>query len=272
MKLQLYQVDAFTDCLFKGNPAAVCPLASWLPDEILQAVAMENNLSETAFYVQTAPNTYDLRWFTPAVEVNLCGHATLATAFILSSEFDVKGAMHFSTRSGPLAVTAGEDGFTMDFPCQPAVPCQPPEGLLEGLNLVGDVPPGGVLAAEDYLVVLENEDQVRKIRPDYARFAHLDLRGIIVTAPGNAYDFVSRWFGIGVGVDEDPVTGSAHTTLTPYWAKRLGKRRLLACQVSARSGQLDCELGQGPLEGRVLIRGRAVKFMEGTINIDCQGV
>ena len=153
MKLKLYQVDAFTDRIFKGNPAAVCPLASWLPDEILQAVAMENNLSETAFYVQTAPNTYDLRWFTPAVEVDLCGHATLATAFILSSEFDVKGAMHFSTRSGPLTVTAGEDGFTMDFPCQPATPCQVPECLLEGLNLVGDVPPGGVLAAEDYLVV-----------------------------------------------------------------------------------------------------------------------
>ena len=272
MKLKIYQVDAFTDRIFKGNPAAVCPLASWLPDEILQAVAMENNLSETAFYVQTAPNTYELRWFTPAVEVDLCGHATLATAFILSSEFDVTGVMHFSTRSGPLKVTADPDGLTLDFPCQPARPCPVPDGLLAGLNLSGNNGPEAVLAAQDYLVVLENEDQVRQIQPDFTKFARLDLRGIIVTAPGKTHDFVSRWFGIGVGVDEDPVTGSAHTTLTPYWSERLGKKRLLACQVSARSGELDCELGQGALEGRVLIRGQAAKFMEGTIDIECPGL
>ena len=265
MKLNIFKVDAFTNKIFTGNPAAVCPLESWLPDKILQAVAMENNLSETAFYVPVAPNTYDLRWFTPAVEVDLCGHATLATAFILSTEFGVKGTMHFNTRSGPLTVTGEKGGFTMDFPCQPPARCEVPQTLIEGLNLPAGTDPETVLAAEDYLVVLKTEDQVRNLQPDLTRFAGLNLRGVIVTAPGETCDFVSRWFGIGVGVDEDPVTGSAHTTLTPYWAERLGKSRLSARQVSARSGELDCELGQGSRTGRVLIRGRAVKYLEGII-------
>lgn len=268
MKLRLFQVDAFTDTVFKGNPAAVCPLDAWLPDEILQALAMENNLSETAFYVPAGPNTYDLRWFTPGVEVDLCGHATLATAFVLKTEFGVQGTLTFNTRSGPLRVTPEEGRFTMEFPCQPPVACDPPRVLLEGLGLKEGRGIDGIFAAEDYLVVLETEGMVRQITPDYAKFAGLKLRGIIVTAPGTDHDFVSRWFGIGVGVDEDPVTGSAHTTLTPYWASRLGKDRLSACQVSARSGELDCELGRGDLEGRVLIRGQAVKVMEGAFFLD----
>lgn len=266
MKLQLFQVDAFTSEQFHGNPAAVIPLASWLEDETLQAIAMENNLSETAFYVETGPNAYDLRWFTPDVEVDLCGHATLATAFVLATEFGVQGTMRFSSRSGKLLVTREGDRFTLDFPCQSPVPCEPPAGLIDSLNL--DAPPVSVLAAEDYLVVVDSEETVRQLAPDFSRFPALDLRGVIVTAPGKETDFISRWFGPGVGVNEDPVTGSAHTTLTPYWADQLGKLTLTACQVSARSGDLLCELGKGEFEGRVLITGKAVKYLEGWIFVE----
>ncbi|MDD9304491.1 MAG: PhzF family phenazine biosynthesis protein [Desulfobacter sp.] len=264
MKLRMFQIDAFTQTRFRGNPAAVCPLDKWLPDSVLQSIAMENNLSETAFYVENSHNTYDLRWFTPEVEVDLCGHATLATAFVLAREFCLPGPFVFHTRSGPLTVTCNADAFVMDFPCQPPIPCDLPDALVEGL----DVEIKEVLRAEDYLVVLETEAQVRSLVPNHEKFADLDLRGIIVTAPGDKTDFISRWFGIGVGVAEDPVTGSAHTTLTPYWAERLGKTCLTAKQVSARSGYLDCELGTGAFTGRVIIRGRAVKYMDGWIYLD----
>ncbi len=267
MKLQLFQVDAFTREQFKGNPAAVCPLEAWLPDYTLQSIALENNLSETAFYVEVGPNTYDLRWFTPGVEVDLCGHATLAAAFVLATEFNVDGSIHFNSRSGPLTVTREGDVFCLDFPLQPPVSCRCPDLLVEGLGLNSTDEIKEIHAAEDYMVVMENEEQVRNLTPDWSKFALLDLRGVIVTAPGTDVDFVSRWFGCGIDVDEDPVTGSAHTTLTPYWAERLGKTRLSARQVSARSGDLDCELGRGEFGDRVFIRGQAVKYMDGWIYI-----
>ncbi len=268
MKLQLFQIDAFTREQFKGNPAAVCPLVDWLKDSTLQSIAQENNLSETAFYVKTGPNTYDLRWFTPGVEVDLCGHATLATAFVLATEFNVDGPIHFNSRSGPLTVIREGEAFCLDFPLQPPKPCKCPDLLVEGLCLDDTGEIREIYAAEDYLVVMETEAQVRKLNPDWSKFALLDLRGVIVTAPGTDVDFVSRWFGCGIDVDEDPVTGSAHTTLTPYWADRLGKKRLSARQVSARSGDLTCELGRGEQRDRVFIRGRAVKYMDGWIYIN----
>jgi PhzF family phenazine biosynthesis protein len=257
--LRLYQVDAFARRPFTGNPAAVCPLASWLADDVLQAIAEENNLSETAFFVPSARG-FRLRWFTPLAEVDLCGHATLAAAHVL---YEVMGyaepAITFETRSGELIVTRNGSLLTMDFPAQPAKVCAAPEALLQGLG----GRPSEVRSAADYLVVFESEAEVRALVPDQGLLARLDLRGVIVTAPGadGDCDFVSRFFAPRVGVPEDPVTGSAHCALAPYWAERLGKTKLVARQVSRRGGELLCAV-KGE---RVLISGSAVTVLAGTM-------
>ncbi len=259
MRIPMYQVDAFTNRLFAGNPAAVCPLQQWLPDEQLQAIASENNLSETAFFVPNG-NEYKLRWFTPTTEVDLCGHATLATAFVIMTKLAQEmREVRFQTRSGELVVTRDEDRLTMDFPARPPAECEPHPDLITGLG--GN--PEKVLAARDYLVVYRTEAEVRALRPKMELLAQVDRFAVIATAPGNKVDFVSRFFAPGKGVPEDPVTGSAHCTLIPYWAERLGKTDLHALQVSPRGGELWCRL----LGERVSMSGHAVLFFTGTIEI-----
>lgn len=260
MKLKLYQIDAFTEKIFQGNPAAVCPLESWPDDDLLQKIAAENNLSETAFFVKR-DDCYDLRWFTPATEVALCGHATLATAWVLFNEYTItESPVLFRTKSGELRVSQEDDRYVLDFPVQRPVPCDPPASLLPSLGIES----ASVYQAEDYLVVLETEKEIRDLSPDVTGLKGLPLRGVIVTAPGDSTDFVSRWFGPNVGVNEDPVTGSAHTTLTPYWSERLNKSELTALQLSERSGELWCSMKND----RVFIKGAAVKFMEGHIFLE----
>lgn len=260
MELRLYQVDAFTSELFHGNPAAVVPLDAWLPDALMQAIAAENNLSETAFLVREGDD-YGLRWFTPGLEVDLCGHATLASAFVVFTVLEpLRQSVTFHTRSGPLAVARDGTRLTMDFPSRPPEPCDTPEALVRGLGRA----PVATLRARDHLAVFEREEDVLALRPDAAVLATLDSLGVIATAPGTGgVDFVSRFFAPRAGVPEDPVTGSAHSTLIPYWAARLGRRRLRARQVSMRGGELACE-DRGP---RVSIAGEAVLFLEGTIRL-----
>ena len=259
MKIKQYQVDAFATRVFEGNPAAVCPLDKWLDDDLLQAIAEENNLSETAFFVPNAKG-FDLRWFTPVKEVDLCGHATLAAAHVI---FEILGysesAITFATRCGDLVVTKQGSVLQMDFPACPPAPCEIPETLVQGLG----VRPLELLAADDYIAVFDNEATIRAITPNHALLGQLDLRGVIVTAPGNDVDFVSRFFAPRFGIPEDPVTGSAHCELAPYWASKLGKNTLSAKQVSRRGGFLTCEL----LGRRVLLSGGAVMFMEAEIVI-----
>jgi predicted PhzF superfamily epimerase YddE/YHI9 len=255
VRIPLYQVDAFASEVFRGNPAAVCPLESWLPDATLQAIAAENNLSETAFFVREG-EAYRLRWFTPTVEVELCGHATLASGFVLLKQ---DGAVNFVTRSGPLAVRREGDLLTLDLPSLPASPMAPPAALIQGLGIA----PRETLRASNWLVVLENEDAVRALMPDFASLARLHPYGVIATARGIAVDFVSRFFGPSFGIPEDPVTGSAHATLTPYWSARLGKTRLTARQLSARGGELTCE----DLGARVAVSGRCALYLEGAITV-----
>lgn len=263
MRLNTYTVDAFASEVFAGNPAAVVPLRDWLPDATMQAIAAENNLSETAFCVPEGEGRWAIRWFTPGTEVDLCGHATLATAYVLARFVDTgRECFAFRTqKAGELFVTRAGDVFTLDFPARPPAPVEVDADLLEGL---GGPAPVEVLAARDYLVVYATADQVRALRPRMDRLAGLD-RMTIVTAPGDApgIDFVSRFFAPAKGVPEDPVTGSAHCTLIPYWARRLGRTRLEALQVSRRGGRLHCAL-----EGsRVRIGGRAALYLEGAIHV-----
>lgn len=260
MKLPMYQVDAFTDRVFGGNPAAVCPLDAWLPDALLQAIAAENNLAETAFFVKEGAG-YRLRWFTPLAEVDLCGHATLASADVLFRQLGYSGAaVHFATRSGVLTVERRGDLYAMDFPVTVPEPCDTPPALAAGLG----VTPLATLKAFDYIAVLGFEAEVRALTPDFARLATLPLRGIAVTAPGVRVDFVSRFFAPRVGINEDPVTGSAHCELAPYWSARLGGTTVLrAEQVSARGGHVHCEL-RGD---RITLCGQAAHFMTATISI-----
>jgi PhzF family phenazine biosynthesis protein len=264
MELSLYQIDAFAGALFRGNPAAICPLERWLPEETMQAIAAENNLSETAFYVPENGG-YGLRWFTPAVEVDLCGHATLAAAsVILDVRAEIAGPrVVFHTKSGELAVEgSSENGrklYALDFPARPPLPCPVDPQLEAALG----AKPSAILGARDYLCVFDAEEQVRNLRPDMARLASVDRFGFIATAPGDDCDFVSRFFAPAKGVPEDPVTGSAHTTLIPYWASRLGKSQMFARQISARGGELWCE-DRGE---RVRIAGSAVKYLEGRIHV-----
>jgi PhzF family phenazine biosynthesis protein len=257
LKIPVYQVDAFASRVFSGNPAAVCPLKKWLPDEQMQAIAAENNLANTAFFVPNLDG-YDLRWFTPKVEVELCGHATLATAFIIFHDLaPAAKSVRFETKSGALIVTRDGDLLSLDFPSRPAVECELVQELVSALG----AQPEAILTARDYLAVYASEDEVRKLAPDLAQVAQLDRFGVIVTAPGKQVDFVSRFFAPAKGVPEDSVTGSAHCTLIPYWGKRLGKKKLHAQQVSARGGELWCE-DRGE---RVTISGKAVRFLEGSI-------
>ncbi len=260
MKLPLYQIDSFTSELFCGNPAAVCPLPSWLPDAKLQQIAAENNLSETAFFVpEESPMT--LRWFTPKAEVDLCGHATLAAAYVyFNFLYPTKADVLFNSASGELTVRNNGELLTLDFPSQPAVPWSPDMDLACALG----AEPLEVLRTEAYsLMRFENEAEVRSLQPDFSLLANLDNIGCIVTAPGDSCDFVSRFFAPRVGIDEDPVTGSAHCTLVPYWEAQLGKSKLFARQVSARGGELYCE-SHGE---RVLISGSAVLYLEGSLTI-----
>jgi predicted PhzF superfamily epimerase YddE/YHI9 len=261
VKLNLYQVDAFASKVFSGNPAAVCLLDEWLTDETMQAIATENNLSETAFLVRNAAG-YDLRWFTPSVEVALCGHATLASAFVLFNCCGwSKDAVLFQTRmSGRLTVTRRGDLYEMDFPARPAHRIDPPPGLLSALGAADGAVYG---SAEDLMVVLENEQNVRELSPDMAKLGAVECRGVIVTAPGDRSDFVSRFFGPRVGVPEDPVTGSAHCVLIPYWSERLNKKDLFARQVSKRGGEV---YGRDE-DDRVRMSGRAVLYSEGALYV-----
>lgn len=259
MKLDIYQVDAFASRVFEGNPAAVCPLEAWLPDETLQRIAEENNLSETAFFV-AEEGCFALRWFTPEAEVDLCGHATLAAAHVLFEHLSYSQAsISFATRSGALAVEKTAAGYSMSFPGSMPQPESAPTALLEGLG----AEPQAVLAAFDYIVVFENEAQVRALTPDFARLSQLDKRGVVVTAPGDDVDFVSRCFFPKLRVNEDPVTGSAHCELAPYWSEQLGKQSLKARQVSKRSGDVGCEV----VGDRVILTGAAVDYLQGAISI-----
>jgi PhzF family phenazine biosynthesis protein len=260
MKLNIYQVDAFTKMPFAGNPAAVVPLDAWLPAETMQQIAAENNLAETAFFVKQE-NDFGLRWFTPEVEIELCGHATLASAFVLWNELGFSGdRLAFQTKSGELAVTREGELFVLDFPSRPATETGIPAGLAEAL---GDVPQT-VLKARDLLVVFNSESQVLHLRPDFKAIGELGVHAVIVTAPGETADFVSRFFAPSVGIDEDPVTGSAHCTLIPYWADRLGRDELYARQLSRRGGELFCELAGD----RVKIGGNATLYLKGEIYVE----
>lgn len=267
MELSLYQVDAFADNLFEGNPAAVCPLESWLPDELLQDIARENNLSETAFFVNNGESgAYRLRWFTPEAEVDLCGHATLASAHVLFEHLGCKEErIVFDSNSGDLMVGREVHNETtwlvMDFPAAEYQKQAPPMELYNAMGIM----PVEVYEGKDYLWVLESEEEVRKVEPDMRKLKDVDTRGVIVTAPGahEEIDFVSRFFAPAVGVDEDPVTGSTHTLLIPYWSDRLKKGEMLARQVSTRGGTLRCRL-MGDT-GRVEIAGKAQTFLSGTI-------
>jgi PhzF family phenazine biosynthesis protein len=252
----IYTVDAFTDTLFGGNPAACCPLNQFLPTDTMQKLANENNLSETAFFVKRADGSYDLRWFTPEVEMDLAGHPTLATAFVI---FQLLGhesdTISFHTRSGVLTVVKKGEWLEMNFPARMPVATEVPDALLKGFNLT----PQQVLKSRDYFLVYENEEQIQQLVPDFLQLNQVDTLGIIVTAPGSNCDFVSRFFVPNSAIGEDPVTGSAHATLIPYWAERLQKNTLTAIQLSKRQGHLQC----GFHGERVTIAGQAVLYMKG---------
>ncbi|MBK8492875.1 MAG: PhzF family phenazine biosynthesis protein [Saprospirales bacterium] len=261
MNIPLFQIDAFADRPFEGNPAAVCILEHWLDDAILQAIAMENNLSETAFLVKK-DDVWELRWFTPTIEVDLCGHATLASAHVLFSHFKIASdRVIFSTKKhGLLTVSRLAEGYAMDFPADKIEQVTIPEGLTPALGVT-------LLEAwegrDDYMVVVESQEIVEGLAPDFRRLAAISKRGVLVTAPGREVDFVSRCFFPQSGVDEDPVTGSAHTTMTPYWGKRLAKTELVARQLSKRGGTVICHWKKD----RVELRGKAVTFLEGFMSL-----
>lgn len=257
--IPIYQVDAFASEVFKGNPAAVCPLDNWLPDATLQAIAAENNLSETAFLVPRGGD-YNLRWFTPVAEVDICGHATLGSAYVIAHHLK-PGAdtMRFHTRSGLLTVTRRGELFTLDFPALKRERAPDDPDVVAALG----VAPVEIWHAMDLLVVYPREADIRDMRPDMAKVAAVKTRGVLVTAPGDDCDFVSRFFAPQSGIPEDPVTGSAHCILTPYWAKRLGKTKMTARQISKRGGELEVE-DRGE---RVLISGRVTPYMEGRVRV-----
>ena len=259
MTLDYYHVDAFADRVFTGNPAGVVPLKRWLPLNVLQSLAAEHGHAETAFFVPRGAG-FHLRWFTSKMEVDLCGHATLAAAHVLWNHLaHVEDPIHFDTLSGPLSVSRESGRLILDFPSRPALATETPPALLEALA----IKPFQVWKSRDYLVVYRREEELRALAPDFAKLATLDCLGVIATAPGKSVDFVSRFFAPRAGIDEDPVTGSAHCTLTPYWSKRLGKPRLRAEQLSARGGRLWCEA----VGDRVKIAGHAVTYLRGQIEV-----
>jgi PhzF family phenazine biosynthesis protein len=262
MKLKLYQVDAFADKLFSGNPAAVIPLKKWIDDELMQQIAMENNLAETVFFVPKG-NDFDIRWFTPEAEINLCGHATLASAYILYNVLGYeRSAIVFHSKSGPLYISRDGDTILLDFPSwKPEMVTDYPAGLLPSL---GNPEIAGVYKYRDYLVELMNEEAVRKCRPDFTLMKKMGEK-VIITAQGKVpdADFVSRFFAPVIGIDEDPVTGSAHSQLIPFWSYKLGKDKMKAKQLSKRGGDLYCE----QKGDRVVMGGKCVFYMEGEITI-----
>lgn len=260
MKQKIYQVDAFADELFRGNPAAVCVLDSWLPEAIMQKIALENNLAETAFLVKDG-DRFLIRWFTPELEVDLCGHATLASAFVLFQYYDVKDASLelYSSRSGKLFVTRETDGYlTLNFPSDELVEAAEVPHLIDSL---GSQPIKIFKGKTDYMLIYEKQKEVEELTPNFFLLDKVPARGVIVTAPGKEVDFISRFFAPQCGISEDPVTGSAHTSLTPYWAEILGKNKLVAKQLSSRGGTILCEY----LGDRVKISGKVVPYLEGEI-------
>ncbi len=258
MNLTIFQVDAFTSEVFKGNPAAICPLDSWLDDGLLQRIALENNLSETAFFVRK-DDVYEIRWFTPTFEIDLCGHATLASAFVIFEvlKLETEKVKFHSHKSGELLVEKNGDRLTLDFPSRPVSAAAAPEGLIEALGKA----PKEILKARDYFLVYENEQEILDIAPNFSKLLEIDAHGFIVTAKGENSDFVSRFFAPEVGIFEDPVTGSAHCNLIPFWSAKLGKTEMFARQISQRGGELFCEL-RGD---RVKIGGNAVLYLKGEI-------
>lgn len=259
MRIPIFQVDAFANQCFTGNPAAVCPLETWLDDAVMQSIAAENNLSETAFFVETDKG-FQIRWFTPTHEIALCGHATLASAFVL---FELLGYVQekivFESKSGPLTVSKKGDWFDMDFPSQPPVPCETPAEILQAFASM----PIQCLKAEDYIVVFENEADVLNASPDLALLSKMDLRCVVITAKSSKYDFVTRVFAPKFGINEDPVTGSAFTQLIPYWESVLNKQVLGAKQVSQRGGEVHGAM----LGERVIISGQAALYLMGQIEV-----
>lgn len=258
--MKLYQVDAFTDEVFSGNPAAVVPLERWMDNEVMQKISAENNLSETAYFVEKSDGSYHIRWFTPKTEVDICGHATLASAHVLFEQLDFKGKkVVFQSKSGQLTVEKKDDIYWMNFPSNPPEPIPVPKLLPDAIGTI----PIYTGVNRDMLVLLQDEDTLKSVRPDFSLLEKMEVRGIIITAKGSDCDFVSRYFAPSMGIYEDPVTGSAHTLLTPFWGKRLGKSSLKARQVSKRGGNIMCK----QKDDRVEIGGSAVTYMTGDINI-----
>lgn len=264
MSIPIYQVDAFTKQIFGGNPAAVCLLKSWPNDNKMQNIAAENNLAETAFLVENN-GIYEIRWFTPTIEIDLCGHATLASAHVLFNHLSITGeSIQFSTlHHGLLSVTKSNDLLVLDFPSSTLIKTDITQDIINALGQI----PTEVYKTRDLLAIFETEDEIAHINPDFEVLKKLDHLGVIVSAPGNNSDFVSRFFAPNAGINEDPVTGSAHATLIPYWAEKLGKNTLLARQLSEREGELFCE-NKG---NRVLIGGHAVTYLKGEIDSKFNG-
>lgn len=263
MRIPFYQINAFSNRLFGGNPAGVCLLEKWLPDNVMQRVAKENNLAETAFVLKKTKGVVPLRWFTPSIEIDLCGHATLATAYVMFKELGYAGdSISFETKSGILKAE-WNDGLRMvelDFPSRPATPCDAPDALVRGLGKA----PRAVLKARDYMAVFDSEEEVAALTPNLSELTKLDCLGIIATAKGKECDFVSRFFAPRAGIPEDPVTGSSHCTLIPYWAAKLGKKEMFARQISERGGELyvrDC--GE-----RAAMGGACAVYLRGEIEVD----
>ena len=259
--MKFYQIDAFANNVFEGNPAAIVPLESWLSDELMQKIADENNLSETAFFIKEGDH-YHVRWFTPASEVDLCGHATLASAYVIHEFIEPSlRTISFNSRSGILTVDILDDGrYQMNFPQDTFEVRRPPIGLIESFGITPITIKKG---KDDYLLILESEDQLRALTPDFVMLGKVDTRGVIVSAPGELYDFVSRCFYPAYGIPEDPVTGSAHTTLAPYWAEKLNKSKLTARQISKRGGNIECEI----VGDRINLIGSAVLYAEGEFHL-----
>jgi len=259
MKIDLYQIDAFANNIFEGNPAAVCPLDTWLTDSTMQSIAAENNLSETAFFVEK-DNIFHIRWFTPVAEVNLCGHATLASAHIIFNELNYTQAqITFSSKSGQLLVTKENDRLIMDFPAQRPIICEVPTQLKKSFQHAEFQ----CFKHEDYFLMFSSESDIINASPDMQLLREIDLRGVCISAPSKNYDFVSRFFAPKYGIDEDPVTGSSFTQLIPYWSKILNKKELRAKQISARGGEVNGE----NMGDRVLISGKTVKYLSGIISV-----
>jgi len=260
MNIPFFQVDAFTDRLFGGNPAGICPLEQWLEDEVMQKIAMENNLSESAFFIKKDEG-FHIRWFTPKVEVNLCGHATLASAHVIFQYLGHKPqVISFESRSGMLNVRKENELLVLDFPANKPQRTGLPEDFVQSLNIT---PVQCYRGKEDYLLLYKSQQEIEALIPDFKKLEKIDARAVIVTAPGNQADFVSRFFAPRVGVDEDPVTGSAHTVLIPFWAEKLGKTEMKALQLSRRGGTLFCRLR----DNRVDIGGKAVTYLKGEISL-----